>query len=92
MKHLISKNKKYFVYILECKDKTLYSGITTNLDRRILEHNTSLKGAKYTKMRRPVVLRYSEKYKTRSEALKREYHIKQLRREEKVKLLKSQTF
>ncbi len=79
------------MYILECSDKSLYSGITTDLERRVLEHNTSLKGAKYTKMRRPVVLMYSEKYKTRSEALKREYQIKQLKREEKVNLLKTKT-
>ncbi|MDQ3076826.1 MAG: GIY-YIG nuclease family protein [bacterium] len=82
----------YFVYILECKDKTLYSGITTNLDRRLIEHNSTSKGAKYTKVRRPVVLKYSEEYKTRSEALKREYVIKQLKREEKMRLLESQTF
>ena len=50
----------YFVYILECADHTFYTGITTNLDRRIKEHNTSKVGAKYTKVRRPVKLIYSQ--------------------------------
>jgi putative endonuclease len=76
----------YIVYILECADTSLYSGITTDIERRVKEHNTSLKGAKYTKTRRPVVLKYSESYTTRSEALKREYAIKQLSRAEKLKL------
>ncbi len=87
MKPSISKNKIYFVYILECKDGTLYSGITTDLERRVHEHNTSPKGAKYTKIRRPVILKYSEKYKTRSKALKREYAIKQLTRAAKIALV-----
>ena len=50
----------YFVYILECSDQTLYTGITTDVDKRLEEHNTSDKGAKYTKARRPVRLLYCE--------------------------------
>jgi putative endonuclease len=79
----------YSVYIVECKDKTLYTGITTDVKRRILEHNSGKLGAKYTKARRPVRLRYSEKKKTRSSALKREAALKRLPRREKLALLKT---
>ena len=68
----------YFVYMLECADGTLYTGITTDLTRRLNEHNGSKKGAKYTRSRRPVTLAYSESFKNRSEASKREYYIKRL--------------
>lgn len=76
----------YFTYILECSDKTFYIGYTTNLDRRILEHNSSNLGAKYTKGRRPVVLKYSKSFETLSEALKYEYYLKSLSRKDKKKL------
>jgi len=66
----------YFVYLLRCVDDTLYTGITTDLVRRIEEHNSSDKGAKYTRIRRPVTLVYSEKHADRSLASKREYEIK----------------
>ena len=78
----------YFLYILRCADTTLYTGITTDLERRIIEHNESEKWAKYTKMRRPVELIYSEEYDSRSEASKREYEIKQMTRIEKELLVK----
>ncbi|MCD4667685.1 MAG: GIY-YIG nuclease family protein [Sulfurimonas sp.] len=77
----------YFVYILKCFDDTLYTGITTDINRRLDEHNTSDKGAKYTKVRRPVKLVYSEQSENRSSACKREYEIKQLKREEKLRLI-----
>ncbi len=79
----------YYIYILECKDKTLYTGSTNDLEKRVLAHNTSKTGAKYTKARRPVVLEYSEKFRTKSKALKRECAIKKLTREEKLILLNS---
>jgi len=78
----------YFVYIVECNDKTLYTGIATDIKRRIDEHNSSDKGAKYTKIRRPVKLLYSEKLNGRSDASKREYAIKKLSREKKLQLIK----
>jgi putative endonuclease len=78
--------KPYYVYILKCADQTLYTGITTDITRRLKEHNSSKLGAKYTKGRTPVELMYSEKYKTRSEASKREYELKQLPRKQKVEL------
>ncbi|HIP54139.1 MAG TPA: GIY-YIG nuclease family protein [Sulfurimonas autotrophica] len=78
---------KYYVYIIECSDKTLYTGITTDLQRRIFEHNYLEKGAKYTKIRRPVILVYNEEYENRSSASKREFAIKKLTRAEKLKLM-----
>ena len=67
----------WFVYIVRCLDRTLYTGITTDLDRRLAEHNAGL-GAKYTRPRRPVVLVYSEPAISRSAAASREYQIKKL--------------
>jgi len=77
----------YSIYILKCSDETLYTGITTDVERRVNEHNTSQKGAKYTKLRRPVELVYSENAENRSEASKREYAIKQLSRLQKMELI-----
>ena len=77
----------YFVYILECADQTFYTGITTDLDRRIKEHNNSKLGAKYTKMRRPVKLVYSKEFNNRSEASIEESRIKKLSKIEKRNLL-----
>lgn len=73
----------YYVYILECADSTLYTGITTDLERRVVEHNTSPLGAKYTRGRRPVKLVYSEQYETRGEATREEIRLKKLSRDEK---------
>lgn len=79
--------KSVFVYVLICNDSTLYVGVTTNLERRIYEHNSSKKGAKYTRGRRPVTLLYKESFSNRSEAQKREYYLKQLTRSEKLELI-----
>lgn len=78
---------KYFVYILECRDGTLYVGITNDLDKRITAHNSG-KGAKYTRGRAPVILKYFEKVEGRGEATKREMKIKKMNRTEKKSLLK----
>jgi putative endonuclease len=72
--------------MLECSDGTLYTGITTDLSRRLDEHNNSPKGAKYTRARRPVSLVYSEMLENRSEASKRESRIKKMNRTQKLKL------
>ena len=78
----------YYVYIVECADKTLYTGIATELERRVEEHNNSEKGAKYTRVRRPVKLVYSEEYPDRSTASKREYEIKKkMNRVQKLALI-----
>jgi len=80
----------YYVYIVKCADETLYTGIATELERRVDEHNGSDKGAKYTRIRRPVTLVYSEKYPDRSSASKREYEIKKkMSRAEKLALIKT---
>jgi len=76
----------YYVYLLECSDNTYYCGYTTDLERRVNEHNDSTKGAKYTSGRKPVTLKYYEEYENLTKALKREYEIKQLSRKEKKKL------
>ena len=79
----------YYVYIVQCSDNTLYTGIATELERRVKEHNESAKGAKYTRVRRPVKLVYSEKYPDRSSASKREYAIKKkMSRIEKLEMIK----
>lgn len=80
----------WFVYLLRCADNTLYTGITTDLKRRLDEHNgenNSNKGARYTRHRRPVVLVYSEALSNRSCASQREYAIKQLSRAAKEQLI-----
>lgn len=77
-----------YVYILRCSDGTLYTGYTNNLQKRLKVHNSG-KGAKYTRCRLPVKLVYFEEYCTKSEATKREYAIKQLTRENKIKLVNS---
>lgn len=76
----------YFVYSLLCADGTIYTGITTDLDRRVGEHNSSKLGAKYTRSRRPVKLIYQKQFTTRSEALVEEAKIKKLKRSDKEKL------
>lgn len=79
----------YYVYILKCADDTLYTGIATEVDRRVKEHNSSDLGARYTRNRRPVKLVFSKKFKNRAEASKEEFRIKNLTKEEKLKLIKS---
>ena len=77
--------KQWVVYILECKDGTLYTGITDDLERRLAAHNAG-KGAKYTRGRGPLRLHYKENCEDHSHALRREYAIKQLPRAEKLAL------
>ena len=79
---------RWFVYILICADKTLYTGITTDLERRIEQHNAG-KGAKYTRSRRPVRLAWHTHARSESTARQREYAIKQLSRTEKQHLIQS---
>jgi len=76
----------YYLYILECADKTLYTGITTDLKRRIIEHNDTKLGAKYTSSRRPVKMVFFKKFKNRSAVSKEEARIKKLKKSEKLKL------
>ncbi len=78
---------EYWVYMLRCADGTLYTGITTDIKRRVEEHNESPKGAKYTKARRPVELVYEESCASRSAAQKREHTVRTLSRDEKLALI-----
>ncbi|OIP77505.1 MAG: endonuclease [Parcubacteria group bacterium CG2_30_44_11] len=80
-------NSLYVVYMLECADGTYYIGVTRDLNRRLSEHNEGKKGAKYTKVRRPVRVVYSELAIDRSAALKREYALRQLTRVQKSALV-----
>lgn len=75
-----------YTYIVKCNDGTLYTGWTTDLDKRLAAHN-SRKGAKYTRNRIPVKLIYYEQYTDKREAMRREYAIKQLTRKEKEALI-----
>ncbi|MBX4187418.1 MAG: GIY-YIG nuclease family protein [Candidatus Doudnabacteria bacterium] len=79
----------YHVYILKCKDQTLYTGITTDLNRRLFEHNFSKLGSRYTSSRRPVKLIFSKKFRNRSTASREEARIKSLSRAEKLKLIQT---
>lgn len=76
----------HFVYVLRCADDSLYTGYTTDVKRRVMEHNTG-KGAKYTRGRTPVTLCRVERYETRSAAQSREYTIKEFSRPEKEQLV-----
>ena len=78
----------WIVYILKCADQTLYTGITSDIDRRINEHENGT-GAKYTRGRAPFTLLYAETYTSRSQALKREAEIKSLDRATKLQLVSS---
>ena len=80
---------KWIVYILECADTSLYTGITNDLERRLEEHRTG-RGAKYTKHRSPLRVRYTEYRRTKSAALTREAAIKSLARSEKLVLIAAQ--
>lgn len=78
------KKAKWYVYIVECSDKTLYTGVATDVKRRVKEHNESARGAKYVKGRRPVKLVYYFKAKSKKQALREEYKIKKLPKKKKT--------
>jgi len=76
----------HWVYVLECSDGSFYTGYTTDVERRVAEHDAG-EGAKYTRGRTPVELVHSERFETRSAAMSREYEIKQFGRTEKERLV-----
>lgn len=80
----------WYVYILKCSDATLYTGVTTDIERRFREHKEGKTGAKYTRGRFPLEVVYTETCASRSEAQKREAVIKKLTKKEKELLAKSQ--
>lgn len=75
-----------YTYIVKCSDGSLYTGWTNDLDKRLRAHNSG-KGAKYTKSRRPVVLAYYEEFQTKEEAMHREWEIKRMSRQEKMRMI-----
>jgi putative endonuclease len=77
----------WYIYILRCRDNSLYTGVTTDCERRLHEHNHSPRGAKYTRARRPVVLAYQEQAANRSEAQRREAQVKRLTPAQKEALI-----
>ncbi len=80
----------YFFYILRCSDNSLYCGITTDVDRRLKEHNSdNIKSAKYTRSRKPVVLVYQQKYPSIKEAMRREAEVKKWKKSKKELLVAS---
>lgn len=76
----------HYVYVLECADGSFYTGYTTDVERRVREHDAG-EGAKYTRGRTPVELRHTESYESKSAAMSREYEIKQFSRVEKERLV-----
>ena len=76
--------KKWYLYVVECSDGSLYTGITTNIERRLNEHNYGSKGAKYTRSRRPVRLLLHKEYPDRSKASIAEWEFKKLKRKQKL--------
>ena len=83
------KESTWFIYILRCSDNSLYTGITTDINRRLHEHNHTADGAKYTRSRRPLTVVYYEKTTSRSLAASREYKIKNLTRLKKEDLIRT---
>ncbi len=86
----MNTSSEWFVYILCCSDNSLYTGITTDLKRRLIEHNETNKGARYTRARRPVTMVYSEPANDRSAASKRESQLKSLPIQKKRELVNTQ--
>lgn len=78
---------QHAIYILKCADSTLYTGYTTDVERRVEEHNSEKIGAKYTKARRPVELVYTETFNDKGDAMRREIEIKKLSRTQKLSLI-----
>lgn len=83
------ENNHHFFYVLTCKDGSFYGGYTNNLERRIKLHNEG-KGAKYTRGRGPVTLTYYKEFASKGDALRAEYHFKQLSRKQKIDFLKEE--
>jgi len=87
----MTQSSTWYVYLLRCNDNSLYAGITTDLSRRLHQHNNTKQGAKYTRARRPVSLAFNETAINKSEASKREYQIRTLNKIKKEQLVSSQS-
>lgn len=84
--YIAKGNNMNYTYILRCRDNTLYTGWTNDIEKRVADHNSG-KGAKYTRSRKPVELIYYEQFETKEEAMRREYEIKQFTRKQKEQLI-----
>ena len=82
------KKKLWFVYMVRCADGSLYTGISTDVKRRVYEHNNTRRGAKYTRSRRPVYLAYSRRCRDKAEALVSEHGFKRMSKAEKEEFIK----
>jgi len=87
----MTTDNTWFVYFLRCNDNSLYAGITTDIERRLYQHNHSKLGAKYTRAKRPVTLAFIETASNKSSASKREYQLKQLSKAQKEQLVRNYT-
>ena len=83
----MTEHKAWFVYLLRCNDNSLYAGITTDINRRVHQHNHTKLGAKYTRAKRPVSLAFIETAINKSEASKREYQLRKLSKSQKEQLV-----
>lgn len=84
--------KSWFVYILQCDDGSLYTGVTIDVERRVHEHNFDNRlAAKYTRARRPVVLKYQACFASRADACRHEHKIKTMKKRQKIQLITNQT-
>jgi len=83
----MTNNQTWYVYLLRCSDNSLYAGITTDLKRRLHQHNNTKQGAKYTRARRPVALVFNETATNKSAASKREYQVRTLPKKQKEQLV-----
>lgn len=83
------KEKNWFIYMLRCSDNSLYTGITTDVDRRLEEHNAEKSVTRYTRARQPVELVYQESANSRSDAGKREVQLKKLKKTDKELLVQN---
>jgi putative endonuclease len=83
----MADSDSWYTYMVRCSDRTLYTGITKDPEKRLNDHNTGRNGARYTRSRRPVQLVYQEKFSSRSAAARREYQLKQMSRAEKQKIM-----
>ncbi|MEB8433152.1 GIY-YIG nuclease family protein [Cocleimonas sp. KMM 6892] len=81
---------EWFVYMLRCADNSLYTGVTTDVKRRLKEHNEDKAGAKYTRAKRPVSLVYEETAESRSAACQREYQLKKLKKSDKESFVRGE--
>ena len=80
-------SKIWYLYVVRCADGSLYTGVTTDLNRRLHEHNFTKRGAKYTRSRRPVKMMWSKKYQDRSSAQSAEYNFKKLLHKQKLEII-----